>query len=158
MNHLEQLVAEWYEFNGYFVRRNIHTNKLLHGGYGNEIDVIAFKAKSKELVHIEVSGDADAWSTRRERFRKKFSLSRDEYEKIIDAEFGNLKKVAIVGWSRTSLTPANWTEDFEVQSIPSFLDQIAQKIKPMDFMQSGVPENFPVLRTIQLMFYSKFLA
>jgi hypothetical protein len=27
-NHLEQLVAEWYEYQGYFVRRNIFVGKL----------------------------------------------------------------------------------------------------------------------------------
>jgi hypothetical protein len=27
-NHLEDLVAEWYEFRGYFVRRNVQVGKL----------------------------------------------------------------------------------------------------------------------------------
>lgn len=32
-NHLETLVAEWYEFCGYFIRRNIQVGKRLKGGY-----------------------------------------------------------------------------------------------------------------------------
>jgi hypothetical protein len=29
-NHLEQLVAEWLEFKGYFVRRNVNEDKGAH--------------------------------------------------------------------------------------------------------------------------------
>jgi len=32
-NHLEQLVAEWLEFKGYFVRRNVKVGKLPRGGH-----------------------------------------------------------------------------------------------------------------------------
>lgn len=31
-NHLEQLVAEWYEFEGYFVRRNVMVGRRPSGG------------------------------------------------------------------------------------------------------------------------------
>ena len=33
MNHLEQLIVEWLEFNGYFVRRNVKVSKLSQGGF-----------------------------------------------------------------------------------------------------------------------------
>ena len=39
-NHLEQLIAEWYEFQGYFVRRNVLVGKRSKGGYECELDVI----------------------------------------------------------------------------------------------------------------------
>lgn len=32
MNHLGQLVSEWYEFHGYFVRRNVAVGKRPIGG------------------------------------------------------------------------------------------------------------------------------
>jgi hypothetical protein len=32
-NYLEQLVAEWYEYKGYFVRRNILVGRLPKGGF-----------------------------------------------------------------------------------------------------------------------------
>ena len=38
-NHLESLVAEWYEFRGYFVRRNIRVGKRSKGGYECELCV-----------------------------------------------------------------------------------------------------------------------
>jgi len=53
MNHLEQLVAEWYEYQGYFVRRNVHVGKRSNGGWECELDVVAFNPSEKHLVHIE---------------------------------------------------------------------------------------------------------
>lgn len=41
-NHLEQLVAEWYEHSGYFVRRNVLVGLRRNGGYECELDVVAF--------------------------------------------------------------------------------------------------------------------
>jgi hypothetical protein len=34
---LEQLVAEWYEFQGYFVRRNVRVGRRLKGGHDGEL-------------------------------------------------------------------------------------------------------------------------
>src|SRR5690554_419807 len=42
MNHLEQLVAEWYEYRGYFVRRNIQVGPRANGGYECELDAVLF--------------------------------------------------------------------------------------------------------------------
>ena len=37
-NYLEQLVAEWYEYKGYFVKKNLWVGKLSSGGYECELD------------------------------------------------------------------------------------------------------------------------
>ncbi len=47
MNFLEQLVAEWYAYKGYFVRTNIKFGKRIRGGYEGEMDVVAFDPKEK---------------------------------------------------------------------------------------------------------------
>jgi len=41
-NYLEQLVAEWYEYRGYFVCRNVLVCKLAKGGCEFESDVEVF--------------------------------------------------------------------------------------------------------------------
>ena len=48
-NHLESLVAEWYEFQGYFIRRNVRVGKLPKGGYEAELDVVAFHPEQRSL-------------------------------------------------------------------------------------------------------------
>lgn len=59
-NYLEQLAAEWYEYQGYFVRRNIRVGLRKQGGYEGELDVVAFHPGRVALVHIETSMDADS--------------------------------------------------------------------------------------------------
>ncbi len=71
-NHLEQLVAEWLEFKGYFVRRNVKVGKLSHGGHEGELDIIAYHPIDNHLIHIEPSMDAHPWPKKELRFRKKF--------------------------------------------------------------------------------------
>ena len=71
-NHLEQLITEWLEFKGYFVRRNIKVGKLSHGGFEGELDIVAYHPVENHLLHVEPSIDAHTWTKREERFRKKF--------------------------------------------------------------------------------------
>lgn len=87
-NYLEELVAEWYEYNGFFIRRNIKVGKLEKGGYAGELDIIAFHPKEKILVHIEPTTDAQSWSKREQRYIKKFKIG----EKYINQEFNEIIK------------------------------------------------------------------
>jgi len=75
-NFLEQLVAEWYEFQQYFVRRNVNVGKRLKGGYESELDVVAFNPEKRHLVHIEPSMGAESWDHREKRFAAKFAAGR----------------------------------------------------------------------------------
>ena len=52
-NFLKQLAAEWYEYRGYFVRRNVRVGQRAGGGFAGELDVVAFNPIEKRLVHIE---------------------------------------------------------------------------------------------------------
>lgn len=84
MNFLEQLVAEWYAFQGYFVRTNIKFGKRAKGGYLGEMDVVAFHPKEKTLTHIETSMDADSWSERKKRFQRKFQDANSHFKELFD--------------------------------------------------------------------------
>jgi len=67
-NFLEQLVAEWYEYRGYFVRRNIAVGRRTKGGYECELDIVALDPVRRHLVHIEPSMDAESWEKRERSF------------------------------------------------------------------------------------------
>ena len=71
MNFLEQLVAEWYEYEGYFVRSNVRARKRAKGGWDAELDVLAYDPSNLTLLHVETSGDAASWAERKLRFRTK---------------------------------------------------------------------------------------
>ncbi len=49
--------------------------KMRPGGWDNELDVLAFSARTSELIHVESTWDAATWPNRKERFlTKKFCL------------------------------------------------------------------------------------
>lgn len=150
MNFLESLVAEWYEYSGYFVRSNPRTRKRPKGGWDVELDVLAFSPSDRRLLHIETSGDANSWQERKDRFlKKKFILSRKEYESLIGSEIDTIEKIAIVGWSTTK-RDLNWGDDIKVILIPQLLEEITTKLKETSPMKQAVPESFPLLRAMQM--------
>jgi hypothetical protein len=76
MSHLESLVAEYLEWQGYLVRRNTKVGRLAHGGWEMELDIVGYHPKSQKLVHYEPSIDALSWEKREARYVKKFSAGR----------------------------------------------------------------------------------
>lgn len=151
MNYLEQLAAEWYEYSGYFVRTNVRARKRKKGGWDKELDVLAFKPDICELVHIETSGSAESVSEHIDSFNKKFDFGLDEYEKIIGTKINHLEQVAVSGWSRTTKLKLTLKNEVKVFLIPEFLNMIIVGLHSHDFISAAIPENFPLLRTIQMM-------
>lgn len=150
MTFLEQLVAEWYEYDGCFVRSNVRARKRAKGGFDVELDVLAYDLPSNTLLHVETSGDADSWEERKRRFlTKKFILKRKEYEAIIGCKVNKITKIAIVGYTRSTKTNLNWGQDIEVVLIPDFMKQIAERLRSQHPTHEAVPEGFPLLRAMQ---------
>ncbi len=149
MNHLEQLVSEWYEYQGYFVRRNVHVGRRPNGGWECELDVVAFNPTKKHLVHIEPSMDAHSWVKREERYLKKFAAGR----KYIPALFAGIQipeeieQIAIFGLggktNNTTLAGGHvWlASDLLLKITAALCNQRVEK--------AAVSEQFPLLRTVQ---------
>ena len=151
MNFLEQLVAEWYEYDGYFVRSNVRTRKRKKGGFDVELDVLAYDLPKNTLIHIETSGDANSWEERKRRFKnKKFILTREEYEDILGHKVSKIKKIAVVGYVHSSKADLNWGQDIEILFIPDFIKKITEKLRSQHPLQEAVPEGFPILRAMQM--------
>ena len=151
MNFLEQLAAEWYEYSGYFVRTNVRARKRAKGGWGAELDVLAYSPSVQKLIHVETSGDADSWAEREARFRKKkFVLSVAEYNELLGCDIRELERIAIVGWATSTKRELNWTGGIRVVLIPDFLRQVASLLKQRDPWHQAVPERYPLLRSMQM--------
>ncbi|TET22481.1 MAG: hypothetical protein E3J71_05750 [Candidatus Stahlbacteria bacterium] len=148
MNFLEQLVAEWYAYQGYFVRTNVRCGKTNHGGYEGEMDVVAFDIKNKVLIHLEVSGDSYTWEKRQERFRKKFEIAAKHYRTVFNFDFKEIRKVVVVGYSRPRKS-IRIGDDVELVLIPDLMNEITDKMKELDPMKVVIPEGYPLLRAIQ---------
>lgn len=167
MNFLEQLVAEWYGYQGYFVRTNIKFAPRSRGGYGGEMDVICYKPETSEFIYIEASTDAYSWSKRKRRFEKKFTDARENYMSIFPFKQLHIRprQIALVGFNQNSISQtASWKSlapngspwgniGIEVIHMPDFLKQINTKLRNQNPQNDAVPETYPLLRAIQ---YSSF--
>lgn len=152
MNHLEQLVAEWYEWRGYFVRRNVQVGKRANGGYDCELDVVAFCPARQHLVHLEPSMDAHTWAVRESRYAKKFEAGR----KHIPGLFGSIalpdsiEQIAVLGFA--SNANIKTLAGGRIQTTAELLADITTEIAPRKIASAAVPEQYPLLRTIQFVY------
>ena len=148
MNHLEQLVAEWYEYNGYFVRRNVKVGRRPEGGYECELDVIAFHPGSKKLVQIEPSTDTHSIAKREERYSKKFAAGK----KYIPELFAGLElpqeieqiALFIYGAQRSSIAGG------KMLLMQDLMKEIMARLSTISFKSNAIPETYPMLRTLHL--------
>lgn len=148
VNHLETLVAEWYEFRGYFVRRNVQVGKRPNGGYDCELDIVAFHPERKELIQIEPSLDTDAWDKRELRYRKKFDAGRRHIPALfrgveVPEKIDQIALFVYGGGGRTKVGGGT------VMFIREFMAAVHAEISPRRVNSAAVPEGFPHLRTLQ---------
>jgi hypothetical protein len=147
-NHLEQLVAEWYEFRGYFVRRNVRVGRRGAGGYECELDIVAFHPGTNHLIHIEPSTDADSIEKRQKRYAKKFEAGRKHIPSLF-AGFtlpGEIEQIGLFLYGGRQTEIAGGKLMLVSQLIPEILDYL----KDHHLSSRAVPESFPLLRTLQL--------
>ena len=147
-NHLESLVAEWYELRGYFIRRNVQVGKLPTGGYEAELDVVGFHPEQRSLVQIEPSLDTVSWATSVERYSKKFEAGRKhipglfpgmpipkDIDQIALFVFGGSKRREIAGG--------------RVLFIREFMEKIREDVRHRKVARAAIPQGLPLLRTLQ---------
>src|SRR5258708_25038910 len=147
-NHLVQLVAEWYDFRGSFVRRNVRVGRRGAGGYECELDIVAFHPGTKHLVQIEPSTDSDSIEKREKRYARKFEAGR-KYIPILFAGFNLPSEIEqiglfIYGGRRESIAGG------KMLLVSQLVPEIVAYLKDYHINSRAVPESFPLLRTLQL--------
>ena len=147
MNFLEQLAAEWYTCQGYFVKTNMKFGKRTKGGWVGEMDVAAFDPMSRKLIHIETSMDADRWEKRIIRLNRKFDDAQKYYDELFSFPIRSVSRLAVVGTALTE--PRFIRDDIEVKTCPQFIKEIGAELLQRHPLKQAVPENFPLLRAIQ---------
>lgn len=145
---MEQLVAEWYAYKGFFVRTNIKFGKRPKGGYEGEMDVVAFEPKDQVLIHIETSADSDSWDQRKTRFQRKFRSAKKHYKNVFKWNYAQVKQIAVVGYSEIPRN-VNFGRDISIMSIPKLMEEIKSEIKHINPTNAVIPEGYGLLRAIQ---------
>jgi len=149
-NHLEQLVAEWLELKGYFVRRNVKVGKLSRGGHEGELDIVAYHPIDNHLIQIEPSIDAHTWDKREQRFQKKFNAGRKHIIREIFPWLPHNNKFE--QWAVLWGSDKNHSEVGGGKVIPIWrlYQMIAKDVIAIGPPTSNaIPEQFPLLRTMQ---------
>jgi len=148
-NFLEQLLAEWYELKGYFIRKNVLVGKRAQGGYDCELDLIAFHPGEKHLVHIEASMDASSWEEREKRFKKKFDAGK---KYIPDLFIGldiptDIEQIAVLVFASKQKrgTLAGGT----LKLGNELMEEIFKDLESRSIYSYTIPEQFPILRALQ---------
>lgn len=162
-NYLEQLVAEWYEYQGYFIRRNVKVGKLPKGGYEGELDIVAFHPVKKHLVHIEPTNDAHSWAKREERFDKKFRAGRIYIPELFEGLDipDKIEQICLLGFGSNINHPC--LGGGRVVMVSEFLTEILSELRNSSMHKNAMSEAHPILRTLQFitqnrMQFSKLLA
>jgi hypothetical protein len=148
-NFLEQLVAEWYEYQGYFVRRNVPVGRGARGGHESELDVVAFNPTLRHLVHIEPSLDAESWEKRERLFKKKFEAGRKYIPDLFDG-FDlppDIEQIALLVFASKSNHPT--LGGGKVLLISDLMRQIMEGLGDKRSIANLVPEHHNILRTLQ---------
>jgi hypothetical protein len=150
-NHLENLVGQWLELRGFYVRRNVPGAKLPGGGYSGELDVVAFHPKTREILHYECSTDASSWEKREKKFKAKLETGRTLIPKIFEGLTNGQETVkqyvVLVVCARAPRTVAGVPVLQSGQLIKEILTELKANW-PMD--SRAVPEQFSLIRTLQL--------
>jgi hypothetical protein len=151
MNFLEQLTYEWYEYQGYFVRRNTLVGARNGGGYECELDIVAFHPTTGHIIHVEPSMDAHSWDKRKERYKKKFEAGRKYIPFMIPGYKAgtHIDQVALFGLLKRS--DRKELAGGRVMVVSDLLQEIVNELRTRRVASSAVPEQFPLLRTVQFM-------
>jgi len=151
MSHLEDLLCEYLMWKRYLVLRNEKVGKLAHGGYEGELDIVAYSPETETILHLEPSLDADTWKRREERYEKKFKACNDHIHELFPwvEPKSKIRQIAIfvsAGKDRTKIAGG------EVVTVDEVVHEIRQAVSAQGKVAQGaIPEQFPLLRTIQLM-------
>lgn len=148
-NHLEQLIAEWYEYQGYFVKRNVLVGRRPNGGYECELDVVAFHPGTQHLIHLEPSLDADSWATRERRYQKKF----DAGKKYIKELFQGLTTPEHIEQIAVLVNAGNINHPTlgggRVMIADQLIEDIFTALKDKRLESNAIPEQLIILRSFQ---------
>lgn len=148
MDYLEQLASEWYEYQGYFVRRDLWVGLEPDGSYECELDVVGFHPTQHRLVQIEPLMDCLDWKEREQHLRLKFEAGR----KYLHRMFGAEPRLAIeqIALLATADHPRHGTvAGGKILLLSEFLAQIFARLASVSVSADLVPEQWPLLRTLQ---------
>jgi hypothetical protein len=151
MTHLETLIAEYLEWDGYLIKKNTKVGKLSHGGWEMELDVVGFNPQTGKLVQYEPSIDALSWAKRESRYAKKFDAGSRYIMKHLFPWLPPYTKLEQIAVFINHPKGRDEIAGGRIMSIDELMAEIREKVMKCGPMRSNaIPEQYPLLRTIQM--------
>ena len=151
MYHLETLITEYLEWQGYLVRRNTKVGRRSRGGWEMELDIVGFHPQTQDLVHYEPSLDALSWEKREARYAKKFRAGR---KYILPELFSWLPSTTQIRQIAVFISHPRGRDSIAegvIVSIDELMAEIRGKVVACGPMaRNAISEQFPLLRTLQM--------
>ena len=149
MNHLEALTAEWLDYNGYFVRTSVKVGKRAKGGWDGELDVVGFHSARGHFLHVECSIDANTWKDREKTFERKFAMGRKHARDLFSGiELPTALDQVVVHGYASAADQHRGLGGGRLVTSQELTAEIMTGI-PATTWKNAVPENYPLLRTLQ---------
>ena len=148
MDYLEQLVSEWYEYQGYFVQRNLWVGLEVDGSYECELNIVAYHPTKNRVVQIEPTADFLNWTKREEHFQVKFDAGRKYLHRMFAAEptpaIEQIALMDIPGDLHQRIVAGG-----RIVLLSELLGSIIAKFRTFSMASYEVPEQWPLLKTLQ---------
>lgn len=147
MNYLEQLISEWYKYQGYFVVENLRVGR-------RELDVVAYHLADNKLVHIEASTDYPyRRSTTDKIYRRKFNIDRKHFQSVFGVHaLPTTDKIAVFLSVQNRIKKGDKIGGALIISVAGLLKDIKEGLKGKNLKNGIVHENLPIIRTMQIVF------
>jgi len=147
MEYLEQLAREWYEYLGYFVRRDLWVGLESDGSYECELDVVAYHPLRRHLVHLEPSLDLLPAAEKERHFQLKFDAGKKYLHRMFGPPAGlHVERLALVLASDDE--HPGTIGGGRVLLLSELLADIVGHLAQIDPTSALVPEQWPLIRTL----------
>ena len=148
MDYLEQLAREWYEYLGYFVRRDLWVGLEANGSYECQLDLVAYHPLHRHLVHLEPSLDLLPASEKERHFQLKFDAGKKYLHRMFGHPAGlHVEQIALV--LGTDHDHPHTIGGGRVLLLSELLAGIINRLVEIDPTSALVPEQWPIIRTLQ---------
>lgn len=149
MEYLAQLVTEWYEYQGYFVRNGLWVGLESDGSYECMLDVVAFHPLRHHVVHVEPSLDLLSFDEKERHFEPKFNAGRRYLHRMFGTEpHTHIEQVALI--LAAGNIPHQMIAGGRIVQQADFVAEILENLSRVDRATEMVPERWPLIRTLQL--------
>lgn len=150
---LLQLACEYYQFMGFFIRRNLKFGEFKLSENSGEIELLAYNYKENILFHFETAQEVGTWDNKIAKLTKKFNEAELYYSDYVNTTDIQIQRVSVIGTGEGSIENIKQFEKktrSKLLNIKEFLKHIKVEVMKHDPYKELMPEGYPLLRAIQL--------